>query len=46
MRRHTAELLSGRQVGLKGGGGPSVPTGWDSPAPSVGGGGVHGFLDE
>lgn len=45
MRRHTTELPSGRQVGLKGGG-PSVPMGWDSSALPVGGGGVHGFLDE
>lgn len=46
MRRHTTELPSGRQVGLKGRG-PSVPMGWDSSAlPVGGGGGVHGFLDE
>lgn len=43
MRRHTTELWSGRQVGLKGGG-PGVPTGWDSPALPVMGVGIMGFL--
>lgn len=44
MRRHTTELPSGRQVGLKGGG-PSVLMGWDSSTlPVAGGVGFMGFL--